>query len=452
MSSASELIGEFVASAESVALVSTLGARVWQAVVDTVAVSMAARHSAVASAMRRHAGPGCAEARSTEWTSGARYSMEAAALLNGAICHALDYDDGSQVMRGHPSAVMLPAILALAESIRATGEDVVAAYGCGYEVMARMGPPILASHFARGWHSTATLGAIGSAVACSRLLELEPPAVADAIGLAVAQAAGSRQNFGTMAKPVQVGMSSAAGLRSARLAEAGISAGKESLDGVPGGFLSSYCDGEQEALDASLSQIGTEPFQLEQFGPGVKKYPACYATHRAIDAVLELRARDEIGLGDCDWVEVTTQPTGLAALVHDLPSDGLQAKFSMPYAVVAALADGHVALASFDDERVLRPEVHDRLRDVTCREDPTAARQGWTRVRVASGNRTLSIEKRDGVDGYTPDMTSDIAFADKVDDCLRFAGAPGSAAGIMALEPDWLSRPASDVLAAFLRP
>src|SRR6266436_5694010 len=148
-------------------------------------------------------------------------SPRQAALVNGAASHALDYDDVNIRMMGHPTAAILPAVLALAESRGASGRDLIAAFVAGYETECEIGEIVSPSHYARGFHATGTVGTFGAAAACAHLCRLDGSAVATALGIAGTQAAGLKSMFGTMCKPLHAGKAAYHGLMAAKLASRG---------------------------------------------------------------------------------------------------------------------------------------------------------------------------------------------------------------------------------------
>jgi len=158
-----------------------------------------------------------------------RSSPALAALVNGTAAHALDYDDVNWAMQGHPSAPLLPALLASAQIQGSSGAELVLAYVAGFEVEARVGEGLARSHYARGWHPTATAGLFGAAAGSGRLLGLSETQLRAAFGTACSRAAGTRMNFGTDTKPLQVGLAARAGVECAQLAGSGLSA---RLDGL----------------------------------------------------------------------------------------------------------------------------------------------------------------------------------------------------------------------------
>src|SRR5438067_5565117 len=153
----------------------------------------------------------------------ARLPALSAALLNGAIGHALDYDDVNLAMPGHPSVAILPCLLALAEARQSSGREVIAAFVAGYETACRIGSALRPGHYNLGFHATGTVGAFGAAAACAHLLGLDAEATARALGIAGTQAAGLKSQFGTMCKPFHAGKAAQHRLLAARPAGRGVS-------------------------------------------------------------------------------------------------------------------------------------------------------------------------------------------------------------------------------------
>jgi 2-methylcitrate dehydratase PrpD len=298
---------------------------------------------------------------------GFRAAAAEAALANGTFAHAVDYDDVSMSMRGHPSAPLLPAVLALAEKHGAFGREVITAFVLGFEVECKVGAAMGVSHYSRGWHSTATLGSLGAAAASARLLGLDSAATRAALGIATSLAGGSRQNFGTMTKALHAGVAARNGVLAATLAQKGFSADLDIVE-APQGFFALFVhpgDYETEKVAASLG----EPFDIVSPGVGVKLYPCCYAAHRALDAVLEIRRREAIDARRVKRVEARVSRGTAMPLIHHRPETGLEGKFSMEFCLAAALLDGNVNLGSFSDESVGRPEAQDLLRRVEMVEE-----------------------------------------------------------------------------------
>jgi 2-methylcitrate dehydratase PrpD len=390
-----------------------------RAFVDTVAVLLAGREAApvplVASTVSAdHPAGGPSRSLAAD---GRCMPARAAALIDGTAAHALDYDDVDDALYGHPSAVLVPTLLALGDACGSSGEELLVAYQRGLLACRWLAAALgIQRHYQAGWHATSTVGTVGAAAAAARLLGLPAAAVQHALGMAASMAGGSRQNFGTMTKPLHVGLAAEHGILAATLAGRGLTADPDQLEGAMG-FLALFGDG-----------TSGEPAVGEPAGVNVKLYPCCYATHATVDAALELR-KTLTGSDGITGIDVAVPPGGLAPLIHHRPMDGLQAKFSLEYAVAVALLDGTVILSSFDDARVRRSEVQTLLRRVTVGETPTppSGQPAWAgtfaavvTMRFADG-QTLTT-RVDQPAGHATRPVSEAQLRAKFADCLTSAG------------------------------
>ena len=420
---ASALIADFVLARRETALSEHdlhLGKR---AFVDTLAGALAARNNPATALMADYArsltAPGSDPGTASLWVTGERLSPEAAALANGAIGHVLDFDDVTSPIRGHPSVVIWPALLALAETEQLGFLDMLRGFATGLEVIAKLGRAVAIDHVAKGWHSTNTLGGIAAAVACSQMLGLNHGQITSAIGLAVAQAGGLRANFGTMAKCFQAGQAAASALRAVALARRGFTGSDQALDGSVG-FTNVYCQGE--TLTEYVAALGESPLETVASGLDVKRYPNCYATHRTIQAILELRRQHSLTLADVESASVVTSRRAQVPLIYSRPKTGLEGKFSLQYAVTAALNDGELTLSTFTDEMVLRPEIQDFLPKVQTSEDDGSPLPRWAKVRLRLRNQTELTHRVETLKGSNADPLSDDEIIDKFVSCCRYAG------------------------------
>jgi 2-methylcitrate dehydratase PrpD len=291
-----------------------------------------------------------------------------AALVNGTAAHALDFDDNFDPAKAHASAVLVPAILALAEAEGAGGRACLDAYIAGLQILGRVGQGVNPTHRNRGWHATATVGAIGAAAACARLLKLDAQKAGYAVSMATSMAAGFMSQFGTMTKPLHAGLAAKSGVLAASLARAGIDAGLQTLDG-PTGMNRLMVGPDYEQLRDSLTHVEHgqnlrfdtasigDPLLILSSGFRVKRFPNCGSAHRSMDGILELKQRHEFTADQVDSVHIYAPVTHLNNLMYETPDDALQAKFSLEYGVAVALLTGNCALADFTDEAARRPEV-----------------------------------------------------------------------------------------------
>jgi 2-methylcitrate dehydratase PrpD len=296
-----------------------------------------------------------------------RASAYDAALYNGAISHALDYDDISHPAYSHPSAVLVPAIFAAAEHTGSSGSDVVTAYIAGLETFGRLGRALNMQHYKNGWHATATFGSIAGAVAASMLFKLDEHAMRMAIGIAASASSGVRVNFGTMVKPLHAGYAARNGVFAALLAREGYTASEEALTGRFG-FTSTFNHGSDIDENALRPQNPALEIMTE-YGIALKAFPSCAATHPAIEAALMLRRQLADRALTISRVIVGASEFAFEPLLYVKPETGLQGKFSMYYCVASALVHGKVDLGTFSDEAVGNAAVVALIPKITMEVD-----------------------------------------------------------------------------------
>ena len=310
-----------------------------------------------------------------------------AALYNGAIAHALDYDDTNHPAYAHPSTVIVPALFAVAPLAQSTGRELVTAYILGLEVMGKLGRALNTAHYKQGWHPTATFGTLAATVAASRLLRLTVEQATMALGIAASAAGGLRVNFGSMVKPLHAGYAARNGVLAALLAREGFVASGQALEHKYG-----YCNVFNHGLGIDLAPLAAwgEPLEiLTEYGLALKPYPSCGATHTAIEAALAVRS--EIAAAPIRSVRAGVSEMAFEPLIYVMPKTALEGKFSLHYCVAAALVDGAVNLATFSSEKIANPairalipkiamEIDERVRDGT--EFPAVIT-----VETASGKR-----------------------------------------------------------------
>ncbi|MBO9352697.1 MmgE/PrpD family protein [Bordetella petrii] len=418
---ASRRIARFSRAFDPHALQAEPRRQVGRALIDTVGVALAGHGEPAAQTLLRYAaGRGGPSSAATAWGLGAPMPAEDAALYNGVAGHVLDYDDVNSPLRGHPSIALLPALAALAEARDLDGIRLASAYAVGFEVMVRLARAMVRDHYAKGWHATTTLGTIGASVACCHLLGLSETRTVNAIGLAVAQASGTRGNFGTMAKSFQAGHCGASAIRAAVLAELGLDGADDALDGAEG-FAALY--GNSDPLGPALDGLGEDALELERSGIDIKKYPMCYAAHRSIDGMLALRDKHGLRADAVTAIHVKANRRAMVPLIHTRPQTGLEGKFSMQYAMAAALLDGHVRLSSFTDEAVRRPAAQALIKKVHCAEDPGPETPRWNTLDITlESGQVLHSEIR-ALRGSAACPLNDEELQEKWRDCLRQAGA-----------------------------
>lgn len=299
-----------------------------------------------------------------------RVDILSAAMVNGTAAHALDFDDCSNTLGGHPSAPVVPALWALAEERGASGMDFLVAFIAGIEVETRIARAVNFHHYEKGWHPTATLGIFGSAAACSHLMGLSADVAARALSIAASSAAGLKANFGTMTKPFHVGQCARNGLQAALLAEAGLSANDAAME-HPQGFLSVY-NGEGNYDAARILQDWAAPLDIIEPGIAFKRHPCCASTHPAIDVMLMLREKHNLNPDNVASILSWTHPRRLRHTNRPDPQNGLDGKFSVQYVLARALYQGMVRTTDFTDQAIFDAPIRAIMDRITAEPHPDA--------------------------------------------------------------------------------
>ena len=352
---------------------------------------------------------------------GPKTSPQYAAFANGVSGHVLDYDDYEWPSMAHPSVTVLPAVLALGEKIKASGRDCLEAYLVGMEVIAKAGTGINPNHYDKGWHSTGTLGTLGSASACSRLLNLDREKTSMAIGIAASTSSGLRGNFGTMTKSFHAGHAARNGVESALLASRGFTASKEILERDLG-FCKMFTEQDDYDLKKIITDLGS-PFSIVSPGVGIKLYPSCAATHSALDGIFHLIDQFDIKAEDVDAVECGIFYLYPTMLIHSNPRTGLEGKFSLEFCVALALKERKAVLRHFSDSKVQEPQIQELIKRVKKFVTQEVGGRGTRypgatiKVDLKDGKRyTHKVEKRKGSPA-NPLVEDEII--DKFMDCSR---------------------------------
>jgi 2-methylcitrate dehydratase PrpD len=287
-------------------------------------------------------------AQASVFGAGLKVSVADAALANGSIAHALDYDDCG-VKIGHPSVLVLPAVLSLGEHVGASGQEILTAYIVGLEVEGKLA---LHADFklmqARLNHQT-WYGSIGAAAACAKLLRLDVAKTRMALGIAGNFACGLSANHGSMAGAMAAGNACRNGVIAALMAQEGITANSNIIEAKNGFYDTLVGPGHYDA-ERMADGLG-KPFYIESPGIGLKKYPSCYHTHRALDGVFQLLGEHRLSDKDIAAVDVGTSERAMRVLAFSEPATPYQAKFSMPHCIAAAVVDRHVTLETFTDHK-----------------------------------------------------------------------------------------------------
>jgi 2-methylcitrate dehydratase PrpD len=340
-----------------------------------------------------------------------RLRVTDAALINGIACHALDFDDTHVPTILHPTTPLYAAGTALAEWRGARGVDLVAAHALGYELAARVSNALYPEHYDAGWHMTGTTGALASAAVAIRLLQLGPRPATHCLSVAATQAAGHREQFGTMTKPFHAGHAAQAGVWAGLLAAAGFTGAPDPLQGRRGMFaVMSSASNPADLVDG----LG-DRWQI--FDNGVKPYACGVVIHPAIDAVRDLAARHGLTADRITKITLRVHPLVPELTGKTDPRTGLEGKFSVTFACAIGLLTGRAGEAEFSDALVSRPDVralmerievvpdpgvpHTQAGATALTDDGTTAQTWIDDARGTPGNRLTDDELRDKFHGLT---------------------------------------------------
>lgn len=393
--------------------------------IDTAGVILAGKNQPVVDVMRRFIHRhGARPSDATILFGSEKMASRDAALINSTAGHSLDYDDVA--FCGHPSVVLVPALLAEGERLGSSGQDLIDAYLIGYEVWAELfyrEPDLLHD---KGWHSTGVLGAVSAAAAISALRKVGVDQCINALGMAASMASGIVANFGSEAKPVHAGLASSSAIDAVDLASFGI---KTSPDAVEhrAGLLAAVSPKGAVDLTSPAVELGRN-LRIRQMRLTFKNYPMCFATHRVIDATLGLARTGRINPAELKCAHVHLGAAQAAMLRNHRPCTGVEAKFSLEFAVAASLVAHKIGLAEVQDDFVLRPEVrslfeklHVTLRNTSRADQPSLAESDRVIIELIDGSMLDSGEVRYALgDAFNP--MDFVHLKRKFDECARSVG------------------------------
>jgi 2-methylcitrate dehydratase PrpD len=368
---------------------------------------------------------------------GFRTSALNAALANGTAAHALDFDHSFTIM-GQPTAPVAPATFALGEALGASGRQVIEAYVAGFEVTAKLAHSLRDSAH-DGWHAPSTLGSFGAAAACSKLLGLDAAKTQMALGITASMASGIVANFGTMTKPLHVGLGARNGILAAKLAAGGYTANAKAIEGGFGFYPVLH---ENTAIyEQAIEELGRS-YALLTDGLRIKPYPCGGLTHQVIDSVLDFRERHGLSAELVERIDVDVVKHTFDRIVFRVPQTGIQGKFCMPYLVARAIIDGKIGLHIFTDDAVRDQNVLKLAERVQMNLDPNlkksdaAGRPCRVTVRLRNG-QTFTREAQHAKGGPEYPM-SEAELREKFTECALEAidrrGAAQALDGIETLE------------------
>lgn len=360
--------------------------------IDTVATILAGREEPVAGIVTRFVAAKKSAAREAHVLFGAGMAASPdAALINATAGHALDFDDVA--IGGHPSVVLVPAVLAEGEHLNASGADVLRAYLVGYEVWAELFSREPDALHIKGWHPTGVFGTVGAAAAVAHLHKLPAETCRHALALAASMASGLVSNFGTMTKPLHAGRAAACAIEAVRLAAAGLTAAPDAIE-HHAGYLAALSPRGGADRTGPATGLGTK-LRILEHGLSIKKYPMCYATHRVIDGVLDLVTAHDIKPESVRQIRASIGTTQASMLRNHAPVTALEGKFSLEFAAACALMARKVGLQELRDEFVTDADVGTAMRkvvtttvDTRCPHEPALALADRVAIDLQDG-RTL---------------------------------------------------------------
>ncbi|MDR7151932.1 2-methylcitrate dehydratase PrpD [Hydrogenophaga palleronii] len=317
---------------------------------------------------------------------GRQATTRAAALIQGTAAHAAEVDDSFRDAMYHPGAATIAAALAMAQTVGASGPELLRAVVLGYEVSTRIGVVMGRPHY-KYWHNTGTMGSFGAAAAAASLLKLDEAAYANALAIAATFTAGLQQAFRqeAMAKPLHAGRAAEAGVLAAQLASGGMRSSLDVLEG-DSGLGSAMSEGpDWSAVGATL---GID-FHITRLT--FKNHIGCGHTFAAIDGALALQQQHGFSHADIERVALGVYQPTLDIAPHVEPQNADQARFSLHYMVATALVHGSVRLSAFEPDRLNDPATRALMQRIDKALDPAvdAAFPGRRGARV-------TITLRDG--------------------------------------------------------
>lgn len=326
-------------------------------------------------------------------------SATGAAMLNGMAIHVEDFDDTHLPTVLHPGAPTVPAALAAAELMNASGTQLLEGVVAGVEVASRVGNGLGPGHFDRGWHVTGTVGHLAAAVAAGRVLRLSEDQMLTALAVAATLAAGHTEQLGSMTKALHPGKAAADGVQAAVLARSGLTAPARPLEGPRG--MGSLMSPRLDAKEV-LAGLG-DRWEVED--NAFKPYSCGIVSHPVIDAAVALRPR--VAAAEIASVEVIVRPVVLEVMGVREPRTGLQSKFSVYHCFAVGLLDGAAGPAQYSDERALAPEIAALRRTVTATVDPGLPKDACRVVVVLRDGRRLVQEVAHATGSVDAPMTDE---------------------------------------------
>lgn len=433
-------IADFVVSTTLADIPSATVSIAARSIFDGIGLAVAGSRSPVAKIVAEQVGSlGALADEAHVLGTGMATASRFAALLNGISIHADDYDDTQLASRSdrvyglltHPTAPVLPVVLALGEQFGSRWDAALEAYILGVEVETTLCEASNPAHYLRGFHSTATFGTLGAAIAAAKLYGLTLDETVRCIGIAVSLAAGVRQNFGTMMKPFHAGRAAENGIVAADLARRGITATAVGLEGPSGYYRAAAGDFDGTAV----SELGN-PWTLERPGVSIKPFPSGSLSHPTMMTVKQLVSQNNIHPADVRHIDVVTAAHMASALIYHDPRTVLEAKFSMEFCAAVMALGMAGGLETFTESVVFAPDVRDMMRRISFSTSDTVEAAGVDRmrslVRIALKSGEVVEDSSDFAYGSPALPMSEDDLANKFAGCLNVAGIETDVAAVLA--------------------
>ncbi|MGO4690369.1 MmgE/PrpD family protein [Glaciibacter sp. 2TAF33] len=400
-------------------------------IIDTLGIALAGSEQPGARQLRELTMEMAGKPEARIWGTDIRVPAQDAARVNATMTHALDYDDTYERSFVHPSAITIPAALATAEMLGGvTGKELITAVALGVDVACRLAnsarPGV--TGFVHGWHNTTLYGYFASAVVAGKLMGLTRDELVSALGVAYQQASGNSQAHidGALTKRMGPGFASYGGLLSARLAQRGVHGAKGVFEGVRGFFFQYH--GNDYSREILLDGLGSSFCGADV---AFKPWPSCRGSHTAVDAALSLFTDAGIQASDVSEITIYNGPGDYSLLASPIakkqrPDSPVDAQFSNPWVVAAALVDGKVGLEHFTPAAIHRPDLLAATQLIRTAEDASLVRAGGgpgaarIEARTTDGRtltRTVAYAKGEPGNPMSPDE-----FRQKFLDCTMLAG------------------------------
>lgn len=418
----------FAASLPRAAIPESARAAAARSLLDTVACGIAGLAEPSSRILLEVVGQEAAAGPCTTIGLTRKLAAREAALINGGLAHALDFDDTHDEAVLHPGVAVIPAALAAAERVTASGSDLLDAIVVGYDVHVRVALAATRAPGLTGWHYTSACGIFGAAAAAGRLLGLEAGQMASAFGLALAQASGTLQSEhdGTWTKRLQPGLAAGGGVLAAQLAAQGFRGPEEALEGTYGFYRVYLREFDPAPVLSGLGQ------RFEGERTSLKPYPTCRFTHAPAAALKDLMQTEGLHPGDLDRIEARVTSAAFAEVCEPLPqklrpASRVHAQFSLPYALACIADHGTIQLNDLSESAIRRPEVLALAERVCCVRDPDLEAVWGGKI----GEAEVRVQTRDGITrkarafppGGPRRPMSEADRLAKIKDCLAWGGA-----------------------------